>query len=41
MHEQTQKFPAKLENATARSKNKIKELSVKNKGSFMTAKLSS
>jgi hypothetical protein len=39
IHEQTQKFLAKLGSATARSKNKIKELSVKNKGAFRTAKL--
>jgi hypothetical protein len=35
----THKSPPRLENAIPRSKNKIKELSVKNKGSFRTAKL--
>jgi hypothetical protein len=39
IHEKTQKFPTKLGNATARSKNKIKELSLKNKGSLPIAKL--
>jgi hypothetical protein len=33
------KIPSELGNATARSTNKIKKLSVKNKNSFRTAKL--
>jgi hypothetical protein len=32
-------FPPRLEKATARLRNKIKELSVKNQGFFRTAKL--
>jgi hypothetical protein len=36
----TQISPLKLETATTGSRNRIKELSVKNEGSFRTAKLS-